>query len=331
MTGGAAGVDVGGTKILGVTIDGAGEILATRQVETPADGEEILDAVAGVVLGLWDAVPAAAGGGVGVGMPGLVDPDGILRYAPNLPAVVDLDCAGGLARRLTAATGVDPGPVVVDNDATCATAAEHAHGAARGAADALMVTFGTGIGGGVVVGGAIVRGANNFAGELGHVVVDAGGPPCSCGKQGCWEACASGTALGRMAREEAAAGRAPDLVQRAGSVDAVQGEHVVDSAAAGDPAAAAILERYAGWVAVGLSNLANIFDPDVVVLGGGIVRGGDVVLEPIRAAFRLGLMGTTHRPEPAIVAASRGPEAGAVGAAVLAAAAAAAGPRAATA
>lgn len=323
MSGGAAGVDVGGTKVLGVIVDGAGGILAARQVETPADGEAILDAVAGVVLGMWEEVPGAVAGGVGVGMPGLVDRDGTLRYAPNLPAVVDLDCRGGLARRLAAAGHHDPGPVVVDNDATCATAAEHAHGAARGAADALMVTLGTGIGGGVVVGGAIVRGANNFAGELGHTVVDAGGPRCSCGKQGCWEVHASGTALGRLAREEAEAGRAPDLVSRAGSAGAVQGEHVVEAATAGDPAAAAILDRYAGWVAVGLSNLANIFDPEVVVLGGGIVRAGDVVLEPIRAAFRLGLMGTSHRPEPAIVPADRGADAGAVGAAVLAAAAAA--------
>ncbi len=318
MTGSAVGVDVGGTKVLALAVDSEATVLAERQVETPSAGEEILDAVAAVVEELWEAESGIAGGGVGVGMPGLVDPTGVLRFAPNLPGVVGLDVVDGLRRRLAAAGRGGTGPIVVDNDATCAGAAEHLAGAARGVSDAILVTLGTGIGGALVAGGSLLRGANHFAGEMGHMVVDPSGPACGCGGRGCWEVFASGSALGRLAREAAEAGRAEDVLARAGSAAAVRGEHLVESALAGDEQAAAIFELFGYWVALGLANLANLLDPEVVVLGGGVVRAGQVLLEPIRRAFNAAVEGAAHRPEVRIVPAERGSDAGAIGAALLA-------------
>jgi glucokinase len=318
VTGRAVGVDVGGTKILALAVDDEAAVLAERRVETPSEGEEILDSIAAVIEELWQAESGLAGGGVGVGMPGLVDPSGVLRFAPNLPGVVGLDVVAGLRRRLAAAGHAGTGPFVVDNDATCAGAAEHLAGAARGVREAILVTLGTGIGGAIVSSGSLLRGASHFAGEMGHMVVDPSGPDCGCGRRGCWEVFASGSALGRLAREAAAAGRGADLLARAGSADAVRGEHVVESALAGDEQAAAIFELFGYWVALGLANLANLLDPEVVVLGGGVVRAGQVLLDPIRRAFDAAVEGANHRPEVRIVAAERGADAGAIGAALLA-------------
>jgi glucokinase len=312
----AVGVDVGGTKILGLLVDESGEVVAEARQPTPATGEEVLDAIASVAVQLHaDAKPGAIG--VGVGMPGLVDRVGVLRFAPNLPQVVDLDVLSGMRRRLDAA-GAAGLAIAVDNDATCAGVAEHALGAARGTANAVVVTLGTGIGGALFAGGELVRGSSNFAGEIGHLVVDADGRPCSCGSRGCWEVYASGTALGRLAREAAAEGRADGIVQLAGSIEAVRGEHVVEAATLGDRGAADVFAQYAAWLAVGLANLANLLDPEIFVLGGGLVRAGDVLLGPTRVAFRAAVEGVEYRPEMPIVPAERGSEAGAVGAAVLA-------------
>src|SRR5205823_7234153 len=169
------------------------------------------------------------------GVPGLVDRDGVLRVAPNLRG------AAGLAVRqeMQARVGV---PVQADNDATCAAWGERALGAARGLDEVVLVTLGTGIGGGLISGGRIQRGANRFAGEIGHMVVDPSGPPCPCGRRGCWERYASGSGLGRLAREAAHAGLAPRVVDLAGGdPEAVRGEHVSAAMAEGDAAAGRIL------------------------------------------------------------------------------------------
>ena len=310
----AVGVDVGGTKILGLLVDGAGEVVAEALEPTPSEGQAVLDAVARVALQL---LAGGEGAGVGVGMPGLVDRTGFLRFAANLPQVVDLDVQSGVLRRLEDA-GVRGVPVAVENDATCAGVAEHTLGAARGTDNAVVVTLGTGIGGALFSGGVLIRGTSNFAGEVGHLVVDAGGQPCVCGSRGCWEVYASGSALGRFAREAAVAGAADHIVSLAGSVDAVRGEHVVEAAVTGDPGAVAVFARYASWLALGLANLANLLDPEIFVLGGGLVRAGDVLLGPTRVAFRAAVEGVEYRPEMPIVPAQLGSEAGAVGASVLA-------------
>jgi glucokinase len=209
--------------------------------------------------------------------------------------------------------------VVADNDATCAAVAEWVLGAASGTTDALVVTLGTGIGGGVVAEGRVLRGAEGFAGEVGHMVVDPSGPRCTCGKRGCWERFASGSGLARLAREAAHAGRLGSVVHLAGDdPDAVRGEHVTEAARAGDPQAQAVLDELGWWIAVGLSNLALVLDPEVIVLGGGMIEALPLVLLSVRREFTATLEGAERRPEIRIVPAALGEQAGAVGAALVA-------------
>jgi glucokinase len=302
----AVGVDVGGTKILAVWLDAENKVVNRRRIPTPDEGEALLDAIAA-------AVGSAAAGTVGVGAPGLVDSHGVLRFAPHLSHIVGLPLRSGLQQRL-------PGThVTVDNDANCAAWAERSYGAGRGSENLLMVTLGTGIGGGLVLGGQLARGAHGFAGEIGHMVVDPAGPPCPCGRRGCWERFASGSGLGRLAREAAEAGQVPEVVDRAGGDPAaVQGEHVTAAAERGDQPALAVIAQFARWLALGLANLANALDPDRIILGGGLAASGHLFLDPVRAAFHDMVEAADRRPAIDIVLAELGEEAGAIGAALLA-------------
>jgi glucokinase len=305
------GVDLGGTKILGHAVAVADPLrrLATARVATPRGGDAIVDAIAELVGKLSEGRTVDA---VGVGAPGLVDLDGVLRFGPNLPGVVDLDLGG----RLRTALGR---PVVVGNDASFAMAAEHRVGAAKGARDALLVTLGTGIGGGVVVGGELQLGSYGFAGEPGHMVIDPDGPPCPCGRRGCWERLGSGSGLGRLARDAADAGLLDQAVALAGGqAELVRGEHVTRAALDGDPDALEVFRRFAWWVAVGIANLVNLLDSELVLIGGGLIEAGDLLLAPVREAFRGLVLAAGHRPPVRIEPAQLGPEAGAVGAALLA-------------
>jgi glucokinase len=183
----------------------------------------------------------------------------------------------------------------------------------------LLITLGTGVGGGVVTRGEVVRGAHGFGTEIGHFQVDPHGPLCACGQRGHWEAVASGTALGALGREWAAAGAAASVLERAGGrIDDITGVLVGDVAQAGAEDAVAVLEEYARRVAIGLVGLVNIFDPELIVVSGGLVELGDVLLGPMRAAFDGRIEGAAHRPRVPIVAAELGGQAGVVGAAVLA-------------
>jgi glucokinase len=242
----------------------------------------------------------------------MVDRDGVIHYAPNVPAFL----LAPLEARLGAAVDM---PVVVDNDANAAVAGELEHGAARGYRDVLLITLGTGIGGGVVSGGTVLRGAHGFAAEIGHFQVDPHGPRCACGGIGHWEALASGRALGVLGRERAAAGEAPSVLALAdGDPAAVQGEHVGTAAQQGAPDAVAIVQEYAGRVALGIVGLVNILDSELVIVSGGLVDLEDVLLTPLRAAFAGGIEGAAYRPEVPIVPAALGAHAGVIGAAVLA-------------
>jgi glucokinase len=170
----------------------------------------------------------------------------------------------------------------------------------------------------MVADGVLLRGANGFAGEIGHMVVDPDGPPCPCGQRGCWERFASGGALGRAGQAAAAAGTASRVLALAGGDSAaVLGEHVTRAAAEGDGQAQAVLARFGWWVALGLANLADIFDPRAFVLGGGLVKAGELLLSPVRSAFANLLTAQAHRPAVDILPAALGERAGAVGAACL--------------
>ena len=284
-----------------------GAVVEERRIPTPVGEAAVLDALAQLVT----TVQGGGLEGVGVGVPGLVDRAGVLRFAPNLPGVHDLAIKAELEARL----GVE---VRIDNDATCAAWGERQLGAAKGYDDVLLATLGTGIGGGIVAGGRLLRGANGFAGEIGHMVVDPDGPECPCGQRGCWERFASGGGLGRLGQQAALEGRAPAVVDLAGGDPAqVRGEHVTAAAAAGDVEAQAVLVDFAWWVALGLANLANVFDPQAFVLGGGLVEVGELLLGPVRGAFAGLLTGAAHRPDVVIVPATLGEHAGAIGAACL--------------
>ncbi len=311
------GLDLGGTKLLTVVTapDADEPLLVTK---SPRPGGDLIVALAAAareaVAAAERAHPTGRVEAVGVGVAGLVDRGGVLRYGPNLPGLTDVAVGPSLTDEL----GLT---VVVDNDATCAGWAEHQRGSARGSRDSVTVTLGTGIGAGVTSGGVVLRGAHGFAGEPGHMTVDPDGPRCACGRIGCWEQFASGSALGRMGREAVAEGRGAAILAAAGGdSDAVRGEHVSDAAAAGDGEAQAVLERFAWWVAVGVTNLIHVLDPQIVVIGGGLSELGDLLLEPVRRAQADLLMGAAHRERVPIVAASLGERAGAWGAALLAAA-----------
>lgn len=282
---GTVGVDVGGTKMLGVVVSEDGTVLRSARRPTPG-ADELLAGIAGLVDELGGDVP------VGIGVAGMVTRDGVLRSSPNLPGVVDMEVRSGL-ESLTGRR------VAVDNDATCALAAEWRLGAARGARDAWLVTLGTGIGGGLVAGGAIQRGGQGFAGEIGHMIVVRDGIACPCGRRGCWERYASGTALVQSAR---GADHGSDVLARARSGDADSG---------------AVVDDWVAWIALGVANLANATDPDVVVLGGG-AGSNDSIAAAVSLELTRHLYAPSHRRLPRVVSAQCGERAGAIGAALLA-------------
>jgi glucokinase len=295
-----AGVDVGGTKLLGVALDARTRRQVGEPIRLPTpkgSSAALLDALAEAVT----AVEAAAGPveAIGVGLPGLVDRTGTLAMGPHLPGIRRHAVASELAGRLGR-------PVTVDNDAACAAWAEHHLGAGAGIGDMVMITLGTGIGAGIVIDGELQRGAHGFAGEPGHMVVDPDGPACVCGRRGCWEQYASGRVLARL------------FAERSGRT--ATGEEVVAAARSGDPDAVATLERVAWWFALGVANVVAILDPEIVVVGGGLVEAGEILFDPLRRAYRELVMAGDVRPDVPIVPAALGERANAIGATLLASA-----------
>jgi glucokinase len=308
------GVDVGGTKVLGVVLAAdRTEVLAELRRPTPRGADGLVAGMVDVVVELTAEAGLSDDVRAGFGVAGLVDHRGVLRHGPNQPGVRELDVRG----RLVDALGER---VVVDNDGNCAVRAERASGAAQGCDDVVLVTLGTGIGAGIVVGGEVLRGANGMAGEPGHTMVDRGGPPCPCGRRGCWERYASGAGLARMARDAADAGRLDGVLARVGGdTAAIHGEDVVAAARDGDEAAHAVLDEFAWWTAVGVANLVAVLDPQLVVLGGGLIDAADLWLDDARRHLPELLVAAGHRDLPPIEAAHHGGRAAALGAALLAA------------
>lgn len=303
------GIDVGGTKILGVVANpDDGAILASTQIATPkTTGPAMAEAMGDVVAELLTGHDGTA---IGVGLPGLVDRSGVLRYGPNVPGVLDFE----VGPVLTARFGL---PVAVENDGYNTAVAEHRHGAARRANDAIIATLGTGVGGAFLVGGRLIKGANGFAGEPGHMLVNADYFPCPCGQLGCWESLASGTGLANIARGLIGEGAGQRVLELAGGEPAhVRGEHVSAAMAAGDPDAAEMFSRFSGWVIRGLGSLISILDPEIVVIGGGLSQLADDFLMVVQDGVMGATVGGAYRPAVPVVAARFGAEAGALGAAL---------------
>jgi len=306
------GVDVGGTKIAAAVVDDSGRILDEVRVPTPAsDREEVEAGICAAIEQLAARHPVQA---VGLAVAGYVDAArSVLRFAPNLAMA---------ERPLRALIGARVGlHVVVENDANAAAWGEFRFGGGRGAKDVIMITVGTGLGGGIVLDGRLIRGAFGGAGEFGHVRMVPAGRHCGCGQNGCWEQYASGTALVRQARELAAA-RPKDaerlLELAGGDASLLRGAMVTRAAAEGDPASRQLLAELGRWLGEGIADLADVLDPAAVVIGGGVSAAGDLLLEPARRAFLAALSAAEHRPHLQIVAAQLGNEAGVVGAADLA-------------
>ena len=309
------GVDVGGTKVLAGVVRADGTIANVvrrdtpdRSMAPPVVEDTIADAVTELAKehGPIDAV--------GVGAAGFVDEDqAVVRFSPHL-SWRDEPLKAALERRLEM-------PVVIDNDANAAALAETSFGAARGYRHALCITLGTGIGGALVVDGKVFRGANGMAGEFGHMQVVAEGRRCECGNRGCWEQYSSGNALVREARDLVAA-NSPSAHILVGFVggdpDKLNGPTVTQAAQAGDPASIEIFREVGAWLGVGLANLTAAFDPELIVVGGGVSAAGELLLEPAREALGRRLTGRGFRREPGVVRAALGPDAGFIGAAELA-------------
>jgi glucokinase len=242
-----------------------------------------------------------------------VDVSGVLRSAPNLDARdVGFDLRAELAGPLVDLLGARaaPRPVALGNDATAAAFGEVRLGAGRGFDDVFVVSIGTGIGAGYVAGGRLVRGARGFAGEIGHMVIDPDGPPCPCGRSGCWEQFASGLGLAWIATRDGAVG---GLIAEIAGDRAVRGEDVVEAVRRGDRHATAIIETYAAYLAIGLVNATEILDPEIIVLGGGIITASDVVLAPTRRAFERLSRPAQQRTGSDLVPATLGARAAAIG------------------
>lgn len=275
-------VDLGGTKIYSAVVDDQGRVLGDDLRATDADqGQQV------VIDRIAASLTAAAGadldllGGAGVAAPGPVDAGtGHLIDPPNLPGWGDVALGPLLSDRL----GLR---VVVENDAKAAAIGEYSAGNGRGAEALIYVTVSTGVGGGIVLGGKLYRGAGGSAGEIGHMVVQPNGPACGCGQLGCLEALASGTALSREGRLALEQGRAPLLRRLAAQAGGeVTAELVAQAALDGDADAAAIIHQAGAMLGIGLGNLVNVLNPDVIVVGGGTARIGTPLLGPAEASMR---------------------------------------------
>jgi glucokinase len=307
------GVDIGGTKVLGGVVDPEGVVVAKARRDTPADDVAgTLDRIFEVIAELSKQHEVEA---IGIGAAGWIDAKRAnVLFAPNL-AWRNEPLREEIARHVTV-------PVVVENDANAAAWAEFQFGAAADATESMvMLTVGTGIGGALVLCGELLRGSHGIAGELGHVTAIPDGHPCGCGKRGCIEQYASGSALVRFAKAIAheTPAQATALLELAGGdPDVITGPMVTGAARSGDPASLKAFGQVGYWLGNGLADLVQIVDPQVLVVGGGVIDAGDLLLTPTRAAYLEALAQRGRLPVGEVRGALLGNAAGVVGAADLA-------------
>lgn len=306
------GVDVGGTSVRAGVVDAHGDVVDSTRAGTPSGEGPLEDVIAGVIGELTDRNRV---GGIGLAVAGFVAEDRrTVRFAPHLAWR-----EAPVADRIAARIGL---PVVLEHDANAAGLAEHRFGAARGAEVAVLVAVGTGIGAALLLSGKLFRGAHGVAPELGHLTLVPGGRPCPCGKQGCWERYCSGTALATTAIELLA--RYPGgstLLSREAAADSrgITGRRVAAAARDGDPLAERAMAELARWLGAGLSLVADLYDPEVVVIGGGVSESSPLFLDEAREHYAATVTGVGHRPLARIRPAQLGDDSAIVGAATLAA------------
>ena len=310
------GIDIGGTKTFGVAVNESGDLLEERLLPTPQGAAELIGTTSSMYFELSERVAQSSPErfevlGLGIGIAGLVDIDGKLRRAPNLVEVDGLDIGPILKSKL----GV---PVYVDNDVNCAALAELSDGVAASANNSLLVTLGTGIGGALIVDGRIHRGAFGMAGEPGHMIVDPRGLICACGKQGCWEAYASAAGLKNLAIDRAKNGRLQQINDKVqGDLNEIASEDITQAARRGDIQSVELIDDFAYWIALGLTNCAALLDPELIIIGGGLVAEWDLLGDRIRHSFDELLLASTQRNRIPIKPAENGKAAGAIGATLL--------------
>src|SRR6185436_5185832 len=313
----AIGIDIGGTKVAGGVVDADGHLIHRARRDTPHRSKHpsvVEDTIVEVVSELMQVVGSEAVVAVGIGAAGFVAADrATVVFAPHLSWRHE-PLQEALQKRVAV-------PIFVDNDANAAAWAEWKFGAAQGETHIMMITLGTGIGGGILTNGEVQRGRFGIAGEFGHMQVVPGGHRCECGNRGCWEQYASGNALVREARSLVSANSpiARDLLDRVGGRPGdLTGPLITDAARDGDPTSRELLAEIGNWLGVGIANLAAAFDPGTFVIGGGVSAAGDLLLASARETFKRQLTGRGYRPEARIMAAQLGNDAGLIGAADLA-------------
>jgi len=313
----AIGIDIGGTKVAGGVVDVDGKVIQRARRDTPHRSKNpsvVEGTIVEVVAELMQYAGPETVVAVGIGAAGFVAADrATVVFAPHLSWRHE-PLQAALQKRVAV-------PIFVDNDANAAVWAEWKFGAAQGQTHVMMITLGTGIGGGILINGQVQRGRFGIAGEFGHMQVVPGGHRCECGNRGCWEQYASGNALVREAHSLFSANSpiASDLLDSVeGVVDNLTGPLITQAARDGDPTARELLAEIGNWLGVGIANLAAAFDPGLFVIGGGVSAAGELLLSSARETFKRQLAGRGYRPEAGIVAAQLGNEAGLIGAADLA-------------
>ena len=309
-----AGIDLGGTTIKAALVTEKGEIICEKSIPTGAERPQrevvqdmanlVLELVAGQGLDIHDIES------VGIGSPGAIDPvEGKVMYAANFADFRNVPVVSIMEETI-------PVPVYLENDANVAALGEAVFGAGCGSKNCVAITLGTGLGGGIIIDGKIFSGAFFGGGEMGHQVIVADGLPCTCGRKGCWEAYSAATALIRMGRERAVKNIGSKMWEEVnGDLRNLNAKNVFDAAQAGDVPAQEAIAEYAHYLAIGLGNTINVFQPEYLIIGGGPSAQGDNLLNPIKAEMNKELFGGSSKTQ--VVMAKLGNRAGVIGAAML--------------
>ncbi len=308
------GVDLGGTDIKIAVVDCQGSVLYSDCTPTEAHrgyGHTINNIIKGINSILQkNNLDISQINGVGIGCPGQVDPEnGLVKFLPNIPGWINIELAEIIEKELELKAGID-------NDVRCATLGEHRYGAGKGYNNIICITVGTGIGSGIIMNGRLVRGANSSAGEIGHMILkETGGNFCGCGGVGCFETLASGPSIVEMAEKYIMGGKSAKFRELAGE-GPITPEIVARAAGFGDEVAKTIFKTAGYWIGIALTNVVNLLNPEVVIIGGGVAKCGDLLLDPVRKTVQEKALKTATE-NLQILPAQLGNDAGVIGASLL--------------